>query len=185
MAEEIYNLPDLPYDYGALEPHICGQIMELHHDKHHAAYVKGANATLEKLAKPASEQTSPRSRCSRRTSPSTSPATCCTRCSGRTSPKGGDEPTASSARQLDRDFGSFAAFQRQHDRGGGDDPGLRLGARRLGADRRPPRRPAGLRPPGQPGQGTSPLLVIDAWEHAYYLQYKNVKADFFDAVWNV
>ena len=45
-----YTLPDLPYDYAALEPHISGRIMELHHDKHHAAYVAGANAALEKLA---------------------------------------------------------------------------------------------------------------------------------------
>src|SRR5690606_4306571 len=46
----IYTLPDLPYDYSALEPHISGKIMELHHDKHHAAYVAGANTALEKLA---------------------------------------------------------------------------------------------------------------------------------------
>ena len=45
-----YTLPDLPYDYAALEPHISGKIMELHHDKHHAAYVTGANTALEKLA---------------------------------------------------------------------------------------------------------------------------------------
>src|SRR4028119_2428969 len=45
-----YVLPDLPYDYGALEPHISGKIMELHHDKHHATYVKGVNTALEKLA---------------------------------------------------------------------------------------------------------------------------------------
>ena len=46
----VYTLPDLPYDYSALEPHISGRIMELHHDKHHANYVAGANAALEKLA---------------------------------------------------------------------------------------------------------------------------------------
>ena len=46
----VYTLPELPYDYAALEPHISGKIMELHHDKHHAAYVAGANAALEKLA---------------------------------------------------------------------------------------------------------------------------------------
>jgi len=45
-----YTLPDLPYDYAALEPHVSAQIMELHHDKHHAAYVTGANQTLAKLA---------------------------------------------------------------------------------------------------------------------------------------
>src|SRR5262249_62125749 len=44
-----YTLPDLTYDFGALEPHISGKIMELHHDKHHAAYVKGANETLARL----------------------------------------------------------------------------------------------------------------------------------------
>jgi superoxide dismutase, Fe-Mn family len=48
MAE--YSLPDLRYDFGALEPHISGRIMELHHDKHHGGYVKGANTTLEQLA---------------------------------------------------------------------------------------------------------------------------------------
>ena len=46
----VYTLPNLPYDYAALEPHISGRIMELHHDKHHAAYVAGANAALEALA---------------------------------------------------------------------------------------------------------------------------------------
>ena len=45
-----FTLPELPYDYAALEPHISGRIMELHHDKHHAAYVKGANTALEQLA---------------------------------------------------------------------------------------------------------------------------------------
>src|SRR5438034_11444831 len=50
MTDQTYTLPDLPYDPGALEPHISGRIMELHHGKHHAAYVKGANAALDKLA---------------------------------------------------------------------------------------------------------------------------------------
>ena len=45
-----YTLPDLPYDYGALEPHVSGEIMELHHSKHHATYVKGANTALEQMA---------------------------------------------------------------------------------------------------------------------------------------
>ena len=47
MTSKPYALPDLPYDYGALEPHVSGEIMELHHGKHHAAYVAGANAALE------------------------------------------------------------------------------------------------------------------------------------------
>src|SRR5690606_33425430 len=50
MADTVYRLPDLPYDYGALEPHISAEILTLHHDKHHAGYVTGANTALEKLA---------------------------------------------------------------------------------------------------------------------------------------
>ena len=49
MAEQ-YTLPELPYDYSALEPHISARIMELHHDKHHATYVKGANTAVEQIA---------------------------------------------------------------------------------------------------------------------------------------
>ncbi len=55
MNHDVYVLPDLPYDPGALEPHISGRIMELHHDKHHAAYVKGANTALDKLHEHARE----------------------------------------------------------------------------------------------------------------------------------
>jgi len=77
-----YTLPDLAYDYGSLEPHISGRIMELHHDKHHAGYVKGANTALERL-----EEARTTEDCWvrwRRRSPSTFRATSCTRSSGRT-----------------------------------------------------------------------------------------------------
>ena len=74
----VYTLPELPYDYAALEPHISGRIMELHHSKHHANYVAGANAALEKPA------TSPRSTCGKRTWPSTWAVTPTTPSSGPT-----------------------------------------------------------------------------------------------------
>ena len=107
-----YTLPDLQYDYGALEPHICGKIMELHHDKHHAGYVKGANETLEKLDEARSKETHSTGSLERR-SRSTSRDTSCTRSSGRTwtrraaipaRPAGGGDP---------EDFGSFEKFKRQ------------------------------------------------------------------------
>jgi superoxide dismutase len=79
-----YTLPDLPYDYAALEPHVSAQIMELHHDKHHAAYVTGANQTLEKLAAARDKDDFGPSWDWRRPWPSTSRATCCTPSSGRT-----------------------------------------------------------------------------------------------------
>jgi Iron/manganese superoxide dismutases, alpha-hairpin domain len=83
---ELYTLPDLPYDPGALEPHISARITELHHDKHHAAYVKGANtARSSGSTNPERRATSQRSRCSKRTSRSTSRVTSCTRCFGPTS----------------------------------------------------------------------------------------------------
>ena len=69
----VYTLPELPYDYAALEPHISGRIMELHHDKHHANYVAGANPV-----------TSPQSTCGRRTWPSTWAVTPTTPSSGPT-----------------------------------------------------------------------------------------------------
>jgi len=84
-----YVLPDLRYDYGALEPHVSGRIMELHHDKHHAGYVNGANETLEKLHEARVQVTSPVWRRWKGPWPSTCPATSSTRSSGRTSPRGG------------------------------------------------------------------------------------------------
>ena len=80
-----YTLPDLPYDYGALEPHVSGQIMELHHDKHHAAYVTGANQHPREAGRgPGQGRLRSPSSGWRRPWPSTSRATCCTRSSGRT-----------------------------------------------------------------------------------------------------
>ena len=80
----VYTLPELPYDYAALEPHISGTIMELHHDKHHANYVGGANTPLRSSKQRANPATSPPSTCTRRTLHSTSVATPTTPSSGRT-----------------------------------------------------------------------------------------------------
>jgi len=79
-----YSLPELPYDYAALEPHYSARLLELHHDKHHAAYVAGANATLDKLAEAREKAISRRSISCRKISPFISPATCSTRSFGST-----------------------------------------------------------------------------------------------------
>ena len=84
MADDPYTLPELPYDYGALEPHVSGQIMELHHGKHHAAYVKGANTALENLAQARATDDFTMITKLQKDLASTCRATCCTRCSGRT-----------------------------------------------------------------------------------------------------
>jgi len=101
------------------------------------------------------------------------------------SPDGGDRPEGELAAAIDEHFGSFDAFKNQLTQSAATVQGSGWGALSW--------EPLGERlfieqiydHQGNVGQGGVPLLVIDAWEHAYYLQYKNVKADFFAAVWNV
>ena len=181
-----YVLPDLTYDFGALEPHISGQIMELHHGKHHKAYVDKANETLDKL-----EQARSGKDFSRLAGLEKALAF---NLSGHVlhsvfwknlMPKGGDAPAGELARAITRDFGSFEAFKAQM---------TEVAATIMGSGW------AALvwEPMAQRllscqiydhqsnlSQSGIPLLVIDAWEHAYYLQYKNVKTEFFKAVWNL
>ena len=185
MAE--YTLPDLPYDYGALEPHISGKIMELHHDKHHAAYVKGANTTLDQLAE-AREKDSFGVDQRPGEEPRVPPrwAHQPLACSGRTCrPDGGDKPDGELGAAIDEFFGSFDGFQAQFTananaiQGSGwsmlvwDTLGQRLNIMQLFDQQ-------GNLPAAQ-----IPIVLLDMWEHAFYLQYKNVKADYVKAWWNV
>ena len=181
-----YTLPELPYDYGALEPHYSAKVLELHHDKHHAAYVKGVNTTLEKLA--AARESGDLS------SIVGLEKTLAFNLSGHVlhtlfwqnlSPDGGDKPTGELAAAVDEHFGSFDAFKAQLSEAAGTVQGSGWGVLSWG--------PLGERlfieqvydHQGNVGQGGPPLLVLDMWEHAYYLQYKNVKADWIDAYWKL
>jgi len=185
MPDQTYVLPDLPYDYGALEPHISGRIMELHHGKHHATYVKGANTALDKLDD------------LRRSGDFTTIAmwekNLAFNVSGHVlhcifwtnlAPHT-EEPNGELANALDDAFGGVPAFRRHMTQAASTIQGS--GWALASWD------PAGQRVviqqvydhQGNHGQGTVPLLAIDAWEHAYYLQYENDKAKFFDAIWNV
>jgi Fe-Mn family superoxide dismutase len=186
MPEDVYRLPDLDYDYGALEPHISAQIMELHHDKHHATYVKGANTALDKLADARnSDDFGAINKLQKDLAFNLSGHVLHSLFWQNLSPNGGGEPSGDVATQLDRDFGGFARFKRHMSEAAGTIQGS--GWALAAWD------PASQRiiieqvydHQGNHGQGTMPLLAIDAWEHAYYLQYKNVKADFFAAVWNI
>jgi Fe-Mn family superoxide dismutase len=181
-----YALPDLKYDYGALEPHISGKIMELHHDKHHAGYVKGANTALDKLAEARSKDD--------HAGVATLEKALAFNLSGHVlhslfwqnlAAKGGDRPSGKLAEAIKNDFGSFEAFRKQMTAaastimGSGwaalvwEPVGKRLITTQI-YDHQSNVTQAGL-----------PLMVIDAWEHAFYLQYQNRKTEFFDAVWNV
>lgn len=181
-----YTLPDLAYDYGSLEPHISGRIMQLHHDKHHAAYVKGANEALDRLAEARQKNDF--------ASIASLEKALAFHVSGHLlhslfwrnmTPKGGDHPTGELAAAIDRDFGSFEAFRKQmiavasSIMGSGwaalvwEPVASRLVTAQIYDHQ------------SNVTQGSAPLLVLDAWEHAFYLQYQNRKTEFFDAVWNV
>jgi Fe-Mn family superoxide dismutase len=181
-----YVLPDLPYDFGALEPHISGEIMQLHHEKHHAAYVKNANKALERLDAAREKQDF--------TSVAALEKSLAFNLSGHVlhsifwqnlMRNGGGEPQGGLAEAVNRDFGSFAAFRRQMNEVAASIMGSGWAALVW--------EPIGSRllvtqiydHQSNLAQSGVPLLVLDAWEHAYYLQYRNEKAKFFDAIWNV
>jgi Fe-Mn family superoxide dismutase len=183
---DVYTLPDLPYDYSALEPHINGRIMELHHDKHHANYVKGANAALEQLQERRSNADF--------SSLAALERTLAFNVSGHVlhsvfwanlSPDGGGEPSGGFATALKDTFGGFAAFRKQMTEAAGtiQGSGWALASWEPLAGRLVVQQVHDHQ--GEHGQGTIPLLAVDAWEHAYYLQYENRKTEFFEAIWNV
>ncbi len=181
-----YTLPDLPYDYAALEPHISGRIMELHHDKHHAAYVAGANTALEKLA--AARESGDYA------AVNLHEKNLAFNLGGHVnhsvfwqnlSPEGGDRPTGELAAAIDEFFGSFDAFQKHFAanavgiQGSGwsilawDSIGEKLVIVQLYDQQ------------SNIALGLVPVVVLDMWEHAFYLDYVNVKADYVKAWWNI
>jgi Fe-Mn family superoxide dismutase len=186
MPDPIYTLPDLPYDPGALEPHISGQIMELHHDKHHAAYVKGANTALEKLAELRGKGDF--------TSISMLEKNLAFNVSGHVlhsvfwtnlSPTGGGDPSGELASVIEDTFAGVPLFRQQMNEAAAtiQGSGWALASWEPVSGRIQIQQVHDHQ--GNHGQGTVPLLAIDAWEHAYYLQYLNEKAKFFDVIWKI
>jgi superoxide dismutase, Fe-Mn family len=182
----VYTLPDLPYDYSALEPHISGKIMELHHDKHHATYVAGANTALEKLAEAReSGDLSTVNLHEKNLAFHLGGHTNHTVFWHNLSPEGGGEPDGELAEAIKDQFGSFAAFQAHFAatatgiQGSGwavlgwDSIGQRLAVFQLFDQQ------------ANVPVGITPLLMLDMWEHAFYLDYLNVKADYVKAFWNI
>ena len=181
-----YKLPNLPYDYAALEPHVSGKIMELHHDKHHAAYVKGLNDTMDQLAE-AREKGDFSTLVGLEKSHAFN-------LSGHVlhsifwtnlAADGGGKPEGDLAAAIDDSFGSFDAFKGQLTSATTTVQGSGWGVlaweplgRRLYVEQVYDHQ-------GNIGQSGINLLVFDAWEHAFYLQYLNVKADYVKALWEI
>ncbi|WP_305093363.1 superoxide dismutase [Prescottella sp. R16] len=181
-----YVLPDLAYDYGALAPAISGEIMALHHGAHHAAYVAGANRAVEQL-RDARERRDV-------TALAGLQRALAFNLSGHAlhsifwtnlSPDGGDRPDGELGAAIDEHFGSFDALRAELTAATGTVQGSGWGV--LAWD------PVGDRlvvhqvhdhHANFAVTGT-PLLVFDAWEHAFYLQYRNVKADYIEQLWSI
>lgn len=185
MADPVYTLPELAYDYAALEPHISAEIMELHHDKHHKAYVDGANTALEQLATSReADDFETLTKLQKDLAFHVSGHVLHSIFWQNLSPEGA-EPAGALLAQLDADFGGVERFKAHVTSAATSvqGSGWAVAAWEPTAQRVIVSQVYDHQ--GNHGQGTLPLLVVDAWEHAYYLQYKNVKADFFEAIWNV
>eukprot|EP00252_Welwitschia_mirabilis_P008716 TRINITY_DN2080_c0_g1_i1.p1 TRINITY_DN2080_c0_g1~~TRINITY_DN2080_c0_g1_i1.p1 ORF type:complete len:227 (+),score=26.34 TRINITY_DN2080_c0_g1_i1:120-800(+) len=180
------SLPDLPYGYSALEPYISAEIMSLHHQKHHQTYVSNYNKALEQLQSA--------------TDPSTIVAlqsaikfnggghvnhsifwkNLCPAKEG-----GGEPPKGALAKAIEEEFGSLNALIQKMNAAGAAVQGS--GWVWLGLNKELKSLVVETTPNQDPlvTKGLLPLLGIDVWEHAYYLQYKNVRPDYLKNIWNV
>jgi superoxide dismutase, Fe-Mn family len=185
-----YEVPPLPYDYAALEPHIDEQTMRVHHDKHHQAYVDKANAALEGTewdGKPVDEVLQSLSDL-----PDDIRTAVRNNGGGHAnhslfweimSPDGGGEPEGDLASAISDKWGDFSSFQEEFKNAGVNQFGS--GWAWLVHDG------SGLAVVSTPNQnspisdGQAPIIGCDVWEHAYYLKYQNKRPDYIDAWWNV
>lgn len=188
----MFTLPKLPYDYSDLEPHIDAQIMEIHHKKHHQAYIDKLNAALEKH--PELEHADDIRHLVANISSIPEDIRSAVRNNGGghlnhwvfweiMTPNGGGNPVGELATKIDEDFGSFDNFKAQFKEAAVSRFGsgwawliVENGKLKISTT-------ANQDNPISAGQ--EPILGLDVWEHAYYLQYQNRRPDYIDAWWNV
>lgn len=186
-----FTLPKLPYPYDALEPHIDARTMQIHHDKHHRAYVDNLNKALEKhpalLMKPIDDILK-----DIKSVPKDLQRAVINNGGGHANhtlfweimkPKGGGKPSGTLAKAIDKEWGSVEELQKQI-----NDAGLK----RFGSGwawlvvEKGKLRVVDTGNQNSPlMEGMTPILGVDVWEHAYYLKYQNRRADYLKAWWNV
>ena len=181
-----YALPELSYDYAALEPHLSARIMELHHDNHHRTYVEGANKAIAGLAEAREKDDFDRIAALERA--------LAFNVSGHVlhsifwrnmTPGGGGEPQGELMDAIRESFGSFASFKKQLVKAAGTIMGSGWGALAWDPLARCLVTVQVHDHQSETVQAGVLLLVLDAWEHAYYLQYQTEKLKYFEAVWNL
>ncbi len=187
-----YSTPDLPYEYDALEPHIDQETMAIHHDKHHASYTKKLNAAVEKHEElfekkpadllqglnnvPEDIRTAVRNNGGGHVNHALFWSVM--------GPDGGGEPTGELADAVAKDFGSFDKFKALFEEAAKTQFGSGWAWLAVNAD-------GGLEVTNTLNQdtplsqGKSPILLLDVWEHAYYLKYQNKRPDYITAWWNI
>jgi Fe-Mn family superoxide dismutase len=181
-----YTLPDLGYDYAALEPNISGRIMELHHDKHHKAYVDGANTAIAKLAEAREANDFANvNKLQKDLAFNLAGHVNHTIFWTNLSPDGGDKPTGELASAIDDHFGSFDKFRAHFTAAAAGIQGSGWGALVWDSLGQKLLVQQYYDHQGNFATGTVPLLLLDMWEHAFYLDYVNVKADYIKAFWNI
>lgn len=187
-----YELPDLPYDYNALEPYIDAQTMQTHHDKHHATYVTKLNAAVEKQSE--LQSMSPEELIRNLSNVPQDVRTAVRNNGGGhvnhtmfwqiMGPNGGGEPTGSVGDAIKSTFGSFDSFKQEFNNTSANHFGsgwvwlVRSSGGQLQVVDT-------LNQDNPMSEGHYPIMGNDLWEHAYYLKYQNRKAEYFDAWWNV
>lgn len=190
--EKKYELPNLPYGYKDLEPYISEEIMNLHHTKHHAGYVNNLNIAIEKY--PTFFGKSPEELLKNLDEIPEDIRTAVRNNAGGhvnhsmfwqiMSPKGGGEPSGKLAEEIKKQFDSFANLQHKFNN---------EGAKRFGSGWvwLVKNKEGALQVMSTANQDNPisddhfPIVGNDVWEHAYYLQYKNVRADYLKAWWNI
>jgi Fe-Mn family superoxide dismutase len=189
-----HSLPQLPYDFAALEPHIDAQTMQIHHGKHHQTYITNLNNALAKHPELADKTVEDLLR-NLNTIPEDIRAAVRNNGGGHHNHSlfwtimappqqgGGGEPSGKLAEAINRSFGAFAKFKDQLQSAAVSQFGSGWGWLTVAGGK--------LEIAGRPNQdsplmdGKTPILGVDVWEHAYYLKYQNRRADYVTAWWNV
>lgn len=186
-----YELPPLPYDFAALEPHIDAQTMQLHHDKHHATYVNNLNGALEKHAQLQSKSAEELIK-ALSSVPEEIRTVVRNNAGGHVNhsmfwqimnPDGGGEPTGQIAEEIKKAFGDFNTFKQQFSDAGAK----RFGSGWVWLVSSSDSKLQIISTPNQDNplmDGHYPVLGNDVWEHAYYLKYQNRRPDYLNAWWN-